>query len=94
MKRPSVWLSVAVVVSALAPAALTGSMIWAGDGWASALKTGPKVSFTISDGKIKYYFKGAAPAGSRYRQDMSILMASSKGRNDVPNVVTESNSAP
>ena len=47
MKRPSSVLSIAVVLSALSPAALTAASIWGGESWTSALLSGFAVSITI-----------------------------------------------
>src|ERR1700723_983283 len=60
MKRPSTWLSVAVIVSALSPAALMASTIWMGDSWVGVVKSGDRVSFAIRHGKVWSFAKSPA----------------------------------
>jgi hypothetical protein len=46
MNGPSRFLTVAVILSALSPAALTACAMWGGDIWASLLKSGDAITLT------------------------------------------------
>jgi hypothetical protein len=46
MNGPSRFLTVAVILSALSPAALTACAMWGGDHWASLLKSGDAIFLT------------------------------------------------
>jgi hypothetical protein len=46
MNGPSRFLTVAVILSALPPAALTACAMWGGDIWASLLKSGDAIILT------------------------------------------------
>jgi hypothetical protein len=47
MDHPTSLLSIAVVSSALSPAALTAAALWGGESWASVLMSGFAVAITI-----------------------------------------------
>jgi hypothetical protein len=47
MNQPSSLLSLAVVSSALSPAAITAASIWGGESWTSVLMSGFAVAITI-----------------------------------------------
>ena len=66
MKRPSLWLSVAVVISALSPAGIVACQILDKKSYADIPRSGHAATFTVPRGQLKYVIRRQITQDSRF----------------------------